>query len=135
MRLPSTGLKDGEAGADLRGLYPSPAVRRCRHGKNPPVAGGTTPESSWPLPPSSGKSFPEDLSEYKLVIHCGGCMLSEREVRYRMKCAQIRTSHHQLRHCTVAYMKGILRRSIAVFPKLWRNWRKLHDRQRHETAD
>ena len=36
----------------------------------------------------SGQSFPEDLSPYALVIHCGGCMLNEREVRYRMKCAK-----------------------------------------------
>ena len=36
---------------------------------------------------SAGREFPEDLSPYSLVIHCGGCMLNEREVRYRMKCA------------------------------------------------
>ena len=37
---------------------------------------------------SSGMGFPEDLSPYAMVIHCGGCMLNEREVRFRMKCAQ-----------------------------------------------
>ena len=37
---------------------------------------------------SSGTEFPEDLSEYKLIIHCGGCMLSAREMVYRMKCAE-----------------------------------------------
>ena len=37
---------------------------------------------------SSGTGFPEDLSEFSLVLHCGGCMLSEREMLYRMKCAQ-----------------------------------------------
>ena len=67
---------------------------------------------------SSGKSFPEDLSEYKLVIHCGGCMLSEREVRYRMKCAQDQNIPITNYGIAIAYMKGILRRSIAVFPKL-----------------
>ncbi len=67
---------------------------------------------------SSGKSFPEDLSEYKLVIHCGGCMLSEREVRYRMKCAQDQNVPITNYGIAIAYMKGILRRSIAVFPKL-----------------
>ena len=36
---------------------------------------------------TSGKDFPEDLSPYRLVIHCGGCMLNEREVAYRQKCA------------------------------------------------
>ena len=36
---------------------------------------------------TSGTEFPEDLSKYQLVIHCGGCMLNEREVRFRMKSA------------------------------------------------
>ena len=67
---------------------------------------------------SSGKSFPEDLSEYKLVIHCGGCMLNEREVRYRMKCAQDQNVPITNYGIAIAYMKGILRRSIAMFPKL-----------------
>ena len=35
----------------------------------------------------SGGDFPDDLSRYALIIHCGGCMLNEREVTYRMKCA------------------------------------------------
>ncbi len=54
------------------------------------------------------------------MIHCGACMLSEREVRYRMKCAQIRNIIPITNYgiATMAYMKGILRRSIAVFPKL-----------------
>lgn len=41
---------------------------------------------------SSGMEFPEELSEYKLIIHCGGCMLNEREMKYRLKCAGIRVS-------------------------------------------
>lgn len=36
---------------------------------------------------TSGNDYPEDISEYKLIVHCGGCMLPEREVIYRMKCA------------------------------------------------
>ncbi len=67
---------------------------------------------------STGKSFPEDLHEYKLVIHCGGCMLSEREVRYRIKCAQDQNIPITNYGIAIAYMKGILRRSIAMFPKL-----------------
>ena len=51
-------------------------------------------------------------------IHCGGCMLSEREVRYRMKCAQDQNIPITNYGIAIAYMKGILRRSIAVFPKL-----------------
>ena len=67
---------------------------------------------------SSGKSFPEELEDYQLVIHCGGCMLSEREVRYRMKCAQDQKIPITNYGIAIAYMKGILRRSIAMFPKL-----------------
>ncbi len=67
---------------------------------------------------SSGKSFPEELEDYQLVIHCGGCMLSEREVRYRMKCAQDQKVPITNYGIAIAYMKGILRRSIAMFPKL-----------------
>lgn len=67
---------------------------------------------------SSGKTFPEELEDYQLVIHCGGCMLSEREVRYRMKCAQDQKVPITNYGIAIAYMKGILRRSIAMFPKL-----------------
>ena len=67
---------------------------------------------------SSGKSFPEELEDYQLVIHCGGCMLSEREVRYRMKCAQDQKVPITNYGIAIAYMKGILRRSIAMFPQL-----------------
>lgn len=67
---------------------------------------------------SSGKSFPEELENYQLVIHCGGCMLSEREVRYRMKCAQDQNVPITNYGIAIAYMKGILRRSIAMFPQL-----------------
>lgn len=34
----------------------------------------------------SGLEFPEELSRYALVVHCGGCMLTEREIQYRMRC-------------------------------------------------
>ena len=36
---------------------------------------------------SSGREFPEDVTKYSLIVHCGGCMLNEREMRYRQKCA------------------------------------------------
>ncbi len=61
---------------------------------------------------SSGRDFPEDLSGFRLVIHCGGCMLGEREVRFRMKCAAdqgIPVTNYGL---AIAYMKGILERSM-----------------------
>ncbi len=64
---------------------------------------------------SSGMEFPEDLSEYALVIHCGGCMLNEREVRYRMKCANDQNVPMTNYGTSIAYMNGILKRSLSVF--------------------
>lgn len=66
---------------------------------------------------SSGRDFPEDLSPYALVIHCGGCMLNEREVRYRMKCAQDQGVPFTNYGIAIAEMQGILRRSIKVLNK------------------
>lgn len=63
---------------------------------------------------SSGTEFPEDLSEYNLVIHCGGCMLNEREVRYRMKCAEDQNVPITNYGTAIAFMNGILKRSLSV---------------------
>lgn len=66
----------------------------------------------------SGTEFPEDLSAYKLIIHCGGCMLNEREVRYRMKCARDWNVPFTNYGTIIAYMQGILKRSLKIFPYL-----------------
>ena len=68
---------------------------------------------------SSGTEFPEDLSPYKLVIHCGGCMLNEREMRYRMKCSADQGIPFTNYGTAIAYMKGILKRSVKIFPHLY----------------
>jgi [FeFe] hydrogenase H-cluster maturation GTPase HydF len=60
----------------------------------------------------SGRDFPEDLSGYALVIHCGGCMLNEREVQYRMKCAIAQGVPFTNYGTAIAHMNGILKRSI-----------------------
>lgn len=67
---------------------------------------------------SSGTEFPEDLSEYSLVIHCGGCMLNEREVKYRMQCAVDAGVPFTNYGTAIAQMHGILKRSIEIFPDL-----------------
>ncbi len=67
---------------------------------------------------TSGTEFPEDLSEYKLIVHCGGCMLNEREMKYRLKCAEDQNLPITNYGILIAYMKGILERSIAMFPDL-----------------
>jgi [FeFe] hydrogenase H-cluster maturation GTPase HydF len=65
----------------------------------------------------SGTEFPEDLTEFDLVIHCGGCMLNEREMRYRMKCATSQNVPFTNYGTAIAHMNGILKRSIQVIPQ------------------
>ena len=69
---------------------------------------------------SSGTHFPEDLTKYKLIIHCGGCMLNEREVRYRVKCAENQGAPITNYGIAIAFMNGILKRSLEVFPELYK---------------
>lgn len=66
----------------------------------------------------SGTEFPEDLSPYRLVIHCGGCMLNEREMCYRMKCAVDQNVPFTNYGIAIAHMNGILERSIEVIPDM-----------------
>lgn len=67
---------------------------------------------------TSGTEFPDDLSEYGLVVHCGGCMLSEREVKYRMQCARDQNVPMTNYGILIAYMQGILQRSVAPLPEI-----------------
>lgn len=64
---------------------------------------------------TSGTEFPEDLSKYKIVIHCGGCMLNEREIAYRLRCAKDQGVPATNYGIAIAYMKGILKRSLQPF--------------------
>jgi [FeFe] hydrogenase H-cluster maturation GTPase HydF len=65
---------------------------------------------------TSGGDFPFDLSRYKLIVHCGGCMLNKREMRYRQKCAADQNIPITNYGILIAHIQGILRRSIEVFP-------------------
>lgn len=67
---------------------------------------------------SSGKGFPDDLSPYRLVIHCGGCMLNEREMQYRRKFAEDSGVPFTNYGTAIAYMNKILKRTLGVFPRL-----------------
>lgn len=67
---------------------------------------------------TSGLSFAEDLSRYKMIIHCGGCMLNDREMMYRTKCASDCGIPMTNYGTAIAYMNGILWRSLEVFPDL-----------------
>ena len=64
---------------------------------------------------TSGTEFPLNLSEYQLIIHCGGCMLNEREMKYRLKCAEDANIPMTNYGTAIAYMNGILNRSISIF--------------------
>lgn len=64
---------------------------------------------------TSGTEFPEDLSKYKIVIHCGGCMLNDREIAYRLRCAKDQRVPATNYGIAIAYMKGILKRSLQPF--------------------
>ena len=67
---------------------------------------------------TSGTEFPEDVSSYKMVIHCGGCMLNEREMKYRIACCQdqgIAVTNYGI---LIAQVTGILKRSLGPFPEM-----------------
>ena len=69
---------------------------------------------------TSGTEFPDDLTPYRLVVHCGGCMLGEREMKYRLRCAadqQVPMTNYGI---LIAYVHGILPRSVEVFPQIRR---------------
>ena len=64
---------------------------------------------------TSGTEFPDDLSQYRLIIHCGGCMLNEREMKYRLKCAEDAGVPITNYGTAIAHMRGILGRSLQLF--------------------
>ena len=66
----------------------------------------------------SGRDFPEDLSPYRLVIHCGGCMLTETVVKYRMRTALSQGVPFTNYGIAIARMTGALERSLRLFPEL-----------------
>lgn len=68
---------------------------------------------------TSGTEFPDDLTKYKLIVHCGGCMLNEREMKYRLSCAQDQGVPMTNYGILIAYVKGILKRSVQVFPEIY----------------
>ena len=67
---------------------------------------------------TSGTEFPEDLTGYRMVVHCGGCMLNEREMKYRIRCAADQGVPIANYGLVIAQTQGILRRSLQVFPEI-----------------
>lgn len=75
---------------------------------------GAKPEFSF----TSGGEFPEDLSDFALVIHCGGCMLNEKEMRRRSEIAKNAGVPMVNYGIAIAHMHGILKRSLELFPDI-----------------
>ena len=67
---------------------------------------------------TSGGTFPDDLSEFKLIVHCGGCMLNEKEMKSRMQKANEKSVPIVNYGVAIAHMHGILKRSLAPFPDI-----------------
>lgn len=67
---------------------------------------------------TSGGTFPDDLSEFKLIVHCGGCMLNEKEMKSRMQKANAQNVPILNYGVAIAHMHGILKRSLAPFPDI-----------------
>ena len=67
---------------------------------------------------TSGGEFPQDLAKYKMVIHCGACMLNQREMQSRLKTAQMQHVPMSNYGMVIAYTHGILKRSLQIFPEL-----------------
>lgn len=67
---------------------------------------------------TSGTEFPEDLSSYKMVVHCGGCMLNEREMKYRIACCKDQNIPITNYGILIAEVTGILKRSLEPFPEI-----------------
>lgn len=66
------------------------------------------------LPPA-GQDFPKNLSPYALIVHCGGCMLNEREMQFRQSSAEEKGVPYTNYGILIAYINGILKRSLAPF--------------------
>ncbi len=67
---------------------------------------------------TSGTEFPDDVSSYKMVVHCGGCMLNEREMKYRIACCQDQGVPITNYGILIAQVTGILKRSLEPFPQM-----------------
>lgn len=67
---------------------------------------------------SSGMKYPDNLNEYSLVVHCGGCMLNKKEMMYRINESKLKEIPIVNYGVLIAYMKGILKRAVKPFPEV-----------------
>lgn len=69
---------------------------------------------------TSGGSFPDDLTKYAMIVHCGSCMLKDREVLYRYNKADEQNIPMTNYGTAIAYMHNILKRSLRIFPDIYK---------------
>ena len=69
---------------------------------------------------TSVTEFALEVSPYKMIIHCGACMLNEREMQYRIKCAADQNIPFTNYGITIAYINGILKRTVEPFPQIYK---------------
>lgn len=65
----------------------------------------------------SGKDYPDDLAEYSLVVHCGGCMTNKREMLYRINLAKNANIPITNYGVCISYLQGVLERVLSPFPE------------------
>ena len=65
---------------------------------------------------TQGKDFPEDLTPFKLIVHCGGCMATEHEMEVRLNSAKKQNVPMTNYGTAIAHMNGILKRSLNPIP-------------------
>lgn len=78
---------------------------------------------------TSGMEFPEELSRYALIVHCGGCMLNEREMQYRIRQAGHADVPITNYGTAIAKMNGILERSLEPFPEIFQMLQSMRKEQ------
>ena len=106
-------------GTHLRGLHAPPPVRGHRHGETARLDTALYRRGA-AVCVHLRRGLPDDLSSYKLIVHCGGCMLTEREMRYRRGLAADSGVPFTNYGTLIAHMNGILRRSLEPFPEFAR---------------
>ena len=99
--------KSSETNSEKSPEVPKGTFRDC---KQPPIQ-----QKELRFEFTSGAEFPADLSPYRMIIHCGGCMLNEREMKYRLSCANDAGIPITNYGTAIAHMKGILKRSTEIF--------------------
>ena len=67
---------------------------------------------------TSGTGFHEDLKAFRVIVHCGACMLNEREMKYRLACARDQGVDITNYGIVIAHIHGILKRSLGPFPDI-----------------